>query len=187
MGVATYASGTQTCTLTTEHFLSSPNVAGEFMLALDFNALAANDLLEVRIYKMVIAGGTQREIAFASFSGSQANDALVWLSGIWIPNSLTDTNALRFSIKQTVGTGCDIPWNVMIRNAEADVTKWNGTAVSSPATAGIPDINVKNINNVSASSVTTVSANQGTTQPINFTGTGASALAKSDMVDVAGA
>src|SRR5271166_5891611 len=27
---------------------------------------------------------------------------------------------------------------------------WNGTAVSSPATAGIPDVNVKNINNVAA-------------------------------------
>ena len=70
---------------------------------------------------------------------------------------------------------------------DVDVTAWNGTAVSSPATAGIPEVNVKNINNVSASSVTTVNANQGTTQPVNFTGTGASALAKSDMVDVAGA
>lgn len=68
----------------------------------------------------------------------------------------------------------------------ADVKKWNGTAVSSPATAGIPEVNVKNINNVAASSVTTVNANVGTTQPVNFTGTGASALAKSDVVDVAG-
>lgn len=68
-----------------------------------------------------------------------------------------------------------------------NTTQWNGINVSSPATAGIPDINVKNINNVSASSVTTINANQGTTQPVNFTGTGASALAKSDTVDIAGA
>lgn len=47
--------------------------------------------------------------------------------------------------------------------------------------------NVVQINSVSTSSVTTVNANIGTTQPINFTGTGASALAKSDMVDIAGA
>lgn len=66
-------------------------------------------------------------------------------------------------------------------DAQVDVTLWNGTAVSSPATAGIPDVNVKNINNVSASSVTTVSANQGTTQPINFSGTGATAFAQSDV------
>jgi len=71
-------------------------------------------------------------------------------------------------------------------DGQIDVTSWNGTAVSSPATAGIPDVNVKNINNVATTAVTTIGANQGTTQPINFTGTGASALAKSDMVDIAG-
>ncbi len=68
-----------------------------------------------------------------------------------------------------------------------NVKQWNGTNVSAPATAGIPDVNVKNMNNVAATSITTVNANIGLTQPLNFTGTGASALAKSDMVDVAGA
>ncbi len=48
-------------------------------------------------------------------------------------------------------------------------------------------VNVVQINAVAASSVTTVNANVGTTQPVNFTGTGGSALAKSDMVDIAGA
>jgi hypothetical protein len=47
--------------------------------------------------------------------------------------------------------------------------------------------NATQINGVSTSSVTTVNANQGTTQPLNFTGTGASALVKSDMTDIAGA
>lgn len=72
-------------------------------------------------------------------------------------------------------------------DAQVDVTFWNGTVVATPATAGIPDVNTKNINNVSASSVTTINANQGTTQPVNFTGTGGSALVKSDTVDIAGA
>lgn len=57
----------------------------------------------------------------------------------------------------------------------ANVTQWNGTAVATPATAGVAEVNVKNVNNVSASAVTTVNANQGTTQPINFVGTGATA------------
>lgn len=61
-----------------------------------------------------------------------------------------------------------------------------GTIYSTPATAGIQDINVKNMNNVAATSITTINANQGTTQPINYTGTGASALVKSDLVDIAG-
>lgn len=47
--------------------------------------------------------------------------------------------------------------------------------------------NATQINSVSTSSVTTISANQGTTQPLNFTGTGGSALVKSDMTDIAGA
>lgn len=71
-------------------------------------------------------------------------------------------------------------------NLDVSVIQWLGTAVAA-ATAGIPDTNAKNINNVATTSVTAVNANVGTTQPINFTGTGASALAKSDMVDVAGA
>lgn len=37
-----------------------------------------------------------------------------------------------------------------------DVTRWNGTAVSAPATAGIPDVNVKNIDNDAASASGTV-------------------------------
>jgi len=45
----------------------------------------------------------------------------------------------------------------------ADVLKWNGTAVSAPATAGIPEVNVKNINNVATTAVTTVKAVQGLT------------------------
>lgn len=47
-------------------------------------------------------------------------------------------------------------------------------------------LDVTSINSVSTSSVTAINANQGTTQPINYTGTGASALVKSDVVDIAG-
>lgn len=43
------------------------------------------------------------------------------------------------------------------------------------------------INGVAATSVTTINANVGTTQPQNFTGTAGSALVKTDMVDIAGA
>jgi len=70
---------------------------------------------------------------------------------------------------------------------DANLISILGTAVSAPATAGILDVNIKNMNNVAATSITTINANQGTTQPVNYTGTGASALVKSDMVDIAGA
>lgn len=64
---------------------------------------------------------------------------------------------------------------------DVNLTHWLGTAASTPATAGIPEVNAKAINNVSTSPVTTIGANIGTTQPVNFTGTGASAYAKSDL------
>ncbi len=71
-------------------------------------------------------------------------------------------------------------------DAQVDVTFWNGTVVATPATAGIPDINVKNMNNVAATSITTINANVGQTQPVNFTGTAGSALVKVDAIDLAG-
>jgi len=68
---------------------------------------------------------------------------------------------------------------------QSDVRDWLGTGVSA-ATAGIPDVNTKSLNNISTSGVTAVSANVGTTQPINFTGTGGSALVQSDTRDIGG-
>lgn len=74
------------------------------------------------------------------------------------------------------------------RDIGASVLLSSGTSTGQlDFTSGVVKANATQINAVSTSSVTTVNANVGTTQPINFTGTGASALAKSDMVDVAGA
>jgi hypothetical protein len=68
---------------------------------------------------------------------------------------------------------------------DASMTQILGTAVSSPATAGILDVNVKNMNNVAGTGITTVAAYQGTTQPVNFNGTGATAYVKSDVTQIA--
>ena len=69
---------------------------------------------------------------------------------------------------------------------KSDLTQILATGVSTPATAGILDVNVKNMNNVAATSITTINANQGETQPINFTGTGATAYVKTDIISAAG-
>lgn len=78
-------------------------------------------------------------------------------------------------IAGTSQTARDIGANVLLSNGtgtgqldftsgvvKANVTQILGTAVSTPATAGVLDVNVKNINNISASSVTTISAVLGT-------------------------
>lgn len=59
--------------------------------------------------------------------------------------------------------------------------------VAAENTAGYPLADVAKINNVATTSVTTINANVGSTQPINFTGTGATAYVKTDMIDIAGA
>lgn len=64
-------------------------------------------------------------------------------------------------------------------DGQVDVTHWNGTAVATPATAGIPDVNVKNINNVVAATpgasggVLISGSNSGTTTLGALTITGA--------------
>ncbi len=93
-------------------------------------------------------------------------------------NGILDVNAKNWGNTAVVLDANNFP--------KVDVQDWLGTVVATPATAGIPDINVKNVNNVSTSSVTTINANQGTTQPVNFTGTGASAFVQSDTRDFGG-
>lgn len=112
MAVTAYASGTQTATIGTEHFLSSPNVAGTFTFHVDTVNMAANDVLELRVYQMVLTGGTARVAYMMAYPDAQSADDLI---KIFVPvsNELTDTNSLRFSLKQTVGTGRAFPWKVL--------------------------------------------------------------------------
>lgn len=112
MAVTAYASGTQSATVTTEHFLTSPNVAGTFTLHVDTVNMVAGDVVELRIYQMVLTAGTQRVAYLASFSGAQPTDDIIKIS-VPISNELTDTNALRFSLKQTLGTSRNFPWKVL--------------------------------------------------------------------------
>jgi hypothetical protein len=115
MAVTLFASGTQTATGGgVEDFLSSPNVAGTFTLHIDTNAMVAGDILELRVYQMVLTGGTTRVAYYARFEGAQPASDLIKIS-VPISNDLTDTNALRFSLTQS-GTGTDkaFPWKVLL-------------------------------------------------------------------------
>lgn len=112
MTVTAHATGTQTATVTTEHFLSSPNVAGTFTLHVDTNQMQAGDVLVLRVYQMVLTGGTTRVAYVARFEGAQPADDMIKIS-VPISNELTDTNSLRFSLTQTHGTSRDYPWKVL--------------------------------------------------------------------------
>lgn len=112
MSVTSYAHGTQSATIGGEDFLSSPNVAGTFTLHVDAVNMAAGDTLELRVYQIVLTGGTARVAYYARWDGAQPVDDRIKIS-VPISNELTDTNSLRFSLSQMRGTQRSFPWKVL--------------------------------------------------------------------------
>lgn len=112
MAVTAQSSGTQTATISTEHTLLDVAVAGTFTLHVDTNAMAAGDTLELRIYQIVLTGGTRRVAYFTRYIDAQPADDLIKIS-VPISNELTDAGSLRFTLKQTTGTGRAYPWKVL--------------------------------------------------------------------------
>ncbi len=87
------------------------------------------------------------------------------------------------TVAQAWGTNPDNTSKFMlIVQPWANVGIWNGTAVSTPATAGVPDVNVKNVNNVVAATpgasggILISGTNAGTTTLGALTVSGATAL-----------
>lgn len=114
MAVAAFANGTQSTSgnIGTEIFLSNVNVAGVYTLHIDTSVLAAGDVLQVRVYQIVLTGGTARVCYVAQYTGAQPTDDMIKVSPP-IGNELTDSNSLRFSINQTFGTARSFPWKVL--------------------------------------------------------------------------
>ena len=107
-----FASGTQLSVITTEHTLSDVNVPGTYTLSVDTVLMAAGDILELRVYQMVLTGGTRRVAEFMAYYGAQPTDDVIKVS-IPISNDLTDAGALRFTLLQTFGAAHNYPWKVM--------------------------------------------------------------------------
>lgn len=111
-------SGSQSGThsMISECFLTGVNVAGTFTLHVDSINVVALDAFELRAYQMILTGGTPRVAYYAQWFGAQPVDDMIKIS-VPISNELTDTNALRFSLKQiapaTGGTGRAFPWKVL--------------------------------------------------------------------------
>lgn len=114
MAVTAHATGTLSTTGGgTEDFLTSPAVAGTYTLHVDTNDMAAGDVIELRVYQIVLTGGTTRVAYYTRYEGLQYADDKIKIS-VPISNELTDANSLRFSITQTEGTsGISLPWKVL--------------------------------------------------------------------------
>lgn len=106
MAWATSATGSQTCTISTEHDLQSTTTAGCYIVSLDLNALTGGttpDILELRIYGKARSSDTERLIALHSFVGAQS-------CPLFLSAPVVTPHHLRASIKQTQGTGRAVPW-----------------------------------------------------------------------------
>ena len=112
MPVTAENSGTQSATVTTEHFVEDTNSAGVFTYHVDTINMVTGDILELRVYQMVLTSGASRVIYFGAFYGPQPANDLIKVS-LPISNELTDSTALRFSLKQTFGTSRNFPWKVL--------------------------------------------------------------------------
>jgi len=123
MTISAFSNGTQSAAVGTEHFLANVNVSGEFTLHVDLSAMLTGDIVELRAYQMVTPSGTARVAFYESFPGLQPTDAQVVFSDS-LRNELTDSQALRFSLKQVTagaptGTLRDFPWKVLKADAGA--------------------------------------------------------------------
>lgn len=112
MAVTSVASGTQSATVTTEHELAALEAAGVYVFEVDTVNMVAGDILELRIKRMVLTSGTVRVVYFMPYYGAQATDDLIKMS-VPIAHDLTDTDSLKFTLKQTFGTSRNFPWKVM--------------------------------------------------------------------------
>ena len=114
MAVTAQSSGTKTATGGgTEDTLLDVAVAGTFTLHVDTNAMVAADVLELRVYQIVLTGGSRRVAYMSRWDGQQPTDDLIKIS-VPISNELTDSGALRFTLKQIGGgTAKAYPWKVL--------------------------------------------------------------------------
>lgn len=113
MAVTAVGSGTVTVSvINTPETLLDVSAAGTYTLHIDTNTMAAGDVLEIRIYQMVLTGGTRRVAYYGFWSGVQPADDQIKIS-VPISNELTDSGALRFEINQKAGTAHAFPWKVL--------------------------------------------------------------------------
>jgi hypothetical protein len=123
---------TGTVLLANESFVSDVNVAGEFYFVVDTINMAAGDALGIRIYQMLLTGGTSRVVAFAGYAGAQPAYDLIKHS-VGFSNELTDSTALRLSLRQLLGVQRSFPWKILKVSDPSTVTLANPQGIKKNA------------------------------------------------------
>lgn len=111
MAVTVAGSGSQVCTVTTEHTLITVTAEGVYVLYVDLTAAVAGDVFELRAKKSVLTSGTVVTHLYAMFSGVQPTEDKLKQSIPAVHDGVA-TSSLVWTIKQTFGTSRTIPWSL---------------------------------------------------------------------------
>lgn len=112
MAVTLAGSGTQTAVVGTEQTLLDVSTAGVYVLLVDKTNMAAGDVLELRVYVIILTGGTRKVAYFDRVVDAAVADDMIEIS-VPVPNDLTDSGSVRFTLKQTLGTARTYQWKVL--------------------------------------------------------------------------
>jgi len=106
MAVTSVGSGSQSCTLDTEHTLDTETDAGVYVLVVDLNTMQNDDQVILRIKTKTKSGSTLRLAFEASFLHIQSEP------NKYSPAIPVDTEIVC-TIEQIDGTGRSFDWNLL--------------------------------------------------------------------------
>lgn len=98
------SSGSQPCTIGTEHTLVTNTAAGTYLATADLAAMVNGDVFELRVYGKASSSDTERQLHRGTYGPIVLASQLVQSLPIASPHHL------RYTIKQIAGTSRTIPW-----------------------------------------------------------------------------
>jgi len=99
------ANGSQVCTVTTEHTLTTITTAGTYCLMINLEPAAAGDVFEIRAYVKTLTGSTERVLYYDVWADDQPTD-----DELKITVPIPTVYSTKFTLKQTAGTSRTIEW-----------------------------------------------------------------------------
>lgn len=106
MAVSVSTSGSQTCTISTEHTLATVTDPGIYQAALDVSAAADGDVFVVRVYGKARSSDTERLLDLLTVGPVAPATLLVRTVAHVSPHYY------RLTLTQTAGTGRAVPWAI---------------------------------------------------------------------------
>lgn len=104
---ATTSSGTQSCTVTTEHSLATTTTAGVFVGMWNLTNAVAGDVFEVYIKTKVLTGDTAEIIYYAVYGNSLGDIPII------ASPPVVSMHSLSMFVKQAAGTSRNVPWALL--------------------------------------------------------------------------